>query len=151
MRRGRWRRAARAAPRAKGPELRLERERYAPGDTVRGLVTLDRETTGEIEMSLSFHERSTEYEATPISIPARPAEQTGPGRDGHRFAIEVPDDVPPTLEARHGALWWTVDARVGGPEAPAVLSRRVEIRSAAPTDPGSAAAGDPGAGRPPPR
>ena len=54
--------------------------------------------------------QGTEYEATPISISARPAEQTGLGRDGHPFAIEVPDDAPPTLEARHGALWWTVDA-----------------------------------------
>jgi hypothetical protein len=142
---------ARAARRATGPELRLERERYAPGDTVRGVVKLDRGTVGEIEVSLNFHERSTEYEATPISIPALPAEQTGLGSDGHRFAIELPEDAPPTLEARHGALWWTVDATVGGPDAPAVLSRRVEIRSAAPTGPGSAGAGDPGAGRPPRR
>ena len=50
--------------------MRLERERYVPGDVVRGLVVGVEGGEGAVEVSLSFHERSTEYEATTITIPA---------------------------------------------------------------------------------
>jgi hypothetical protein len=143
-----WRRrsAARDAPRAPGPELRLERERYGPGETVRGVVALDRGAPSEVEVSLNFHERSAEYDATPISLPSQSGEH---GTDEYRFAIELPDDAPPALEGRHGELWWTVDARIGGSDSARVVSRRVEVRAAAPTGPGSAAAEAPEVAPPP--
>jgi hypothetical protein len=145
-----WRRREphRAESRDPGFEVHLERQSYGPGETVRGSVLGG--SGRELEVSLSLHERSPEYEAIPVTISV-PLDAGEGGSGARRFAVEVPDDAPPSLMARHGALWWTVDAAIEGPDSPAVVSREVEIRSAAPTGPGSDDAEALAADRPPRR
>jgi hypothetical protein len=107
-------------------EVRLERERYVPGEVVRGLVVGVEGGERDVEVSLRFHERSTEYEATTITIPAGSQGELAPG-SSHRFAIDLPDDAPPSHTSRHGALWWTTDARVGEAGSGRTVSRRIEV------------------------
>jgi len=121
-------------------EVRLDRERYAPGETVRGsIVVVEGRGPGEIAVSLNFHERSTEYEAVAIETP-RVSLHRGDLIKGsaHRFAIALPEDAPPSQTTVHGALWWAVDASAGEPGASPVVSRRIEVQAPAgarvPTD-----------------
>ena len=107
-------------------EVRLEREQYVPGEVIRGLVVGVARGEGNVEVSLSFHERSTEYEATTITIPAASQGELAPG-SSHRFAIDLPDDAPPSHTSRHGALWWTTDARVGEAGSDRTVSRPIEV------------------------
>ena len=129
----RLRRRRRGEPARTGPvrlELRLERDRYAPGDTVRGSAAVaEGGGAGEIRVWLSFHERSGEYEAVTMTLPGGSLEaQLAPG-SAHGFAIELPADAPPSYIARHGALWWTVDAEVGGEASGGAVRRRIEVGS----------------------
>jgi hypothetical protein len=107
----------------------LERERYLPGETVRGTVVVP-EGTGveEIDVSLNFRERSTEYEAITVTIPGvRLGEGDPAAGGGHRFAIELHVDALPSQSGRHGALSWTVDATLIGSSADRVVSARIEV------------------------
>jgi hypothetical protein len=128
--RWRWRRRETTSPpRPAGPEVRLERERYLPGETVRGAVVVPEGAGVErIEVSLNFRERSTEYEATTVTIPGGRLDEGDPAPGGgHRFAIELPDDALPSQSGRHGALSWTVDATMMGSSADRVVSARIEV------------------------
>jgi hypothetical protein len=109
-------------------EVRLERDRFAPGDTVRGSAAVaEGGGAGEIRVWLSFHERSGEYEAVRMTLPGGSLEaQLAPGT-AHGFAIELPGEAPPSFISRHGALWWTVDASVGGEASGAAVRRRIEV------------------------
>jgi hypothetical protein len=125
-----WRR--RRAPVADaGPELeiRLERARYAPGETVRGsVVPIEGGDPGELQVWLSFHERSTEYEAVRATIPGEILGPGGRAGGGHRFEIDLPRDARPSLASRHGELWWAVAAARRNPESGEVVTRRIEVQ-----------------------
>jgi hypothetical protein len=109
-------------------ELRLERDRFAPGDTVRGSAAVaEGGGPGEIRVWLSFRERSGEYEAVTMTLPGGSLEaKLAPGT-AHGFAIALPPDAPASYISRHGALWWTVDASVGGEAAGGAVRRRIEV------------------------
>lgn len=99
-----------------------------PGETVRGEV-LAAEGGAEIKVALSFHERSTEYEAVMITVPARVQQRAeqGSGEVG-RFEVELPPDAPPAYDSAHGALWWSVDASAGQPGSGVAATTRIEVR-----------------------
>jgi hypothetical protein len=125
------RRRRRREPARTGPvrlALRLERDRFVAGETVRGsAVVVEGGGRGEIRVWLSFRERSGEYEAVTITLPGGALQDDlGPGA-AHGFAIELPGDAPPSYISRHGALWWTVDASVGEPATGDPVRRRIEV------------------------
>jgi len=132
----RLRRRRRVEPARTGPvrlEIRLERDRFVAGETVRGsAAVVEGGGRGEIRVWISFRERSGEYEAVTRTLPGGSLEdELGPGT-AHGFAIELPADAPPSYIARHGALWWTVDAAVGEPASGEPASgepvrRRIEV------------------------
>jgi hypothetical protein len=106
----------------------MERERYLPGETVRGSVVVPASGAGGIEVSINFRERSTEYEAITVTVPGgRLGEGDSAPGSGHRFAIDLPEDALPSQSSRHGALWWTVDATTieSGPDL--VASATIEV------------------------
>ena len=107
----------------------MERERYLPGETVRGTVVVPEGIGVEgIDVSLNFRERSTEYEAITVTIPSGRLDEGDPAPGGgHRFAIELPDDALPSQSGRHGALSWTVDATMSGSSVDRVVSARIEV------------------------
>lgn len=109
-------------------ELRLERDRFAPGDTVRGAATVtEGGGPGEIRVWLSFRERGGEHEAVRATLPGGSLRAgLAPGTE-YVFAIELPADALPSYISRHGALWWTVDAAVGEPASGAPVRRRIEV------------------------
>jgi hypothetical protein len=127
----RLRRRRRPEPARTGPvrlEIRLERDRFLAGETVRGsAAVVEGGGAGEIRVWLSFRERSGEYEAVRMTLPGGSLQdQLGPGV-AHGFAIALPADTPPSYISRHGALWWTVDAAVGEPASGAAVRRRIEV------------------------
>jgi hypothetical protein len=124
-------RRRRPQPARTGPvtlELRLERERFAPGDAVRGSAAVtEGGGAGEIRVWLSFRERSGEYEAVARTLPGGSLEADLVPGTAHGFAIELPSDAPASYISRHGALWWTVDAEVRGEAAGRAVRRRIEV------------------------
>lgn len=130
-------------------ELRLERPRYVPGETVHGLVRVpDDSREARVHVTLTLRERSTEYEAVvetiPVEVPVA-AGDDGPKRK-RRFVIEIPPDALPTQRSRHGGLYWTVDAGEG--EGSVGTSLPIEIGP--PPRERSTDSPDLGADRPPP-
>jgi hypothetical protein len=114
-------------------KLELEGDSFVSGDRVRGTVTVERDGLQEISVGLLFREVSKGVEATARQVLA-------PGFDGAReydggatmqFELEVPGDAPPSIETRHGGLFWEVVAhtdRVGARTA----GRRVQVTAAPP-------------------
>jgi hypothetical protein len=130
------RRRDEAEPAPQEPEdelgLRLERERVAAGEVVRGSVVV--EESGEaagVEVALRLHERSVECDVVAAELgDSAPRREQLPDGVAYRFAIELPPDALPSCPSPHGGLAWTVD--VSGPsiEAGEVLSRPIEVVSA---------------------
>lgn len=144
-----WRRRRTRAPEPEAKlEIRLEREWYAPGETIRGsVVPTERRASEEIEVWAGFHERGTEYQVVPVTIPGERIEDGGDA-GVQRFVIALPRDALPSYTSRHGALWWEVAASVGDPAANDVATRRIHVRHPRPTAEGSAGAAGPAADRP---
>ncbi len=109
-----------------GLEIRVDRDRVAPGETVRGSVLAgDEGSTGEVRVALTLHERSTEYEAIASTIPAAGGGAIAAGA-AREFAIELPEDALPSVRAIHGGLSWTLDATDDSGEHPAA-SAPIEV------------------------
>jgi hypothetical protein len=95
-------------------EVRLERERYAPGETVSGTVAV---TEGggsrKLEVELRFREGTSEdYEHTVVALPGGEL-HTGDLETGASFpfSIALPDDALPSFKSANGELYWELDAR----------------------------------------
>ena len=111
--------------------LRLERERVAPGEVVRGSVVVESGEAGGVEVALRLHERSVECDVVAVELgDSAPQREQLPNRVAYRFAIELPPDALPSCPSPHGGLAWTV--AVSGPsiEAGEVLSRPIEVVAA---------------------
>ena len=94
-------------------DLRLERERYAPGDVVRGTVqVLEGGESRTLEAFLLFHEESDDYERVAAQVGSGPL-VTGDLADGasYSFAIPLPAEALPNYRSKHGELWWEVDVK----------------------------------------
>jgi hypothetical protein len=93
-----------------GLEIRVDRDRVAPGETVQGSVLAgDDGSDGEVLVALTLRERSTEYESVASTIPADAGGAIA-ARATREFAIELPEGALPSVRATHGGLTWTVDA-----------------------------------------
>lgn len=109
-------------------EIRLDRERYAPGDTVRGTILVAEDAAAEsLEISLNFHERATQYESVTDTIPGDPVEIGPPAQGARPFEAALPEDAPPNYTSAHGALWWSIDARAAAPGREVLATRRFEV------------------------
>ncbi len=94
-------------------QLQLDRERYAPGDTVRGTVlVLEGGGSRSLEALLEYNEETADYQEVAISIPSGPLHQ-GDLTTGTSFEFELalPPDALPNYQSRHGELYWQLDVR----------------------------------------
>lgn len=87
---------------------------FAPGDTVRGQVVVDRDVSArELLVALRYIETSPDYEECAIEVASVPLAQ-GQVRAGAtvEFALDLPVDALPGFRSAHASLHWEVDAWV---------------------------------------
>ncbi len=93
--------------------LQLERGRYAPGEVVRGLVTVMLgQDSRTLSVSCDYCEETSDYlevTATSGSVELH----RGPLQAGASFpfALTLPSEALPAFRGRHGKLFWRVDAK----------------------------------------
>jgi hypothetical protein len=92
----------------------LERQRYAPGEVVRGYVDVREHIDGRsLSVGLHYAEETSDYKGAHY----RPTTQTlheGPVGMGsrHDFELTLPPDAMPAFRAKSSAVWWEVVASV---------------------------------------
>jgi hypothetical protein len=94
-------------------QLQLDRERYAPGDPIKGSVlVVEGGRSRSLEVLLQYNEESPDYSEVAVSMSTGPL-QEGDLTEGTSFDFELalPGDALPNYESRHGALYWEVDVR----------------------------------------
>ena len=114
-------------------QLELDRERYAPGETIKGTI-LVREGGGSraLEAILEYKEETADYSEVAISIPSGPLHE-GDLTEGTSFAFELalPPDALPSYKSRHGELYWELDVKSDESGRDTHERRRVETVSPA--------------------
>jgi len=95
-------------------ELQVDREQYAPGETVTGNVTVaEGGRSRKLEVSLRYREKAEDdYEHTAVTLPGGEL-HTGDLVEGasYPFAIALPGDALPGYASAHGELHWELEAR----------------------------------------
>jgi hypothetical protein len=109
--------------------LTVEGDRFAPGDRVRGRVTVLDSGLQVIQVGLLFREESGGIEATASQVLA---DDFGDALDLDEgatfdFEIELPADAAPTLSTRHGELFWEVVAKTDRVGEPQTAGERFEV------------------------
>jgi hypothetical protein len=109
-------------------QVQLERERLAPGDRVSGTILV---TEGggsrNLDVTLAFHEKSPDYEETPVSLTQ--ALQAGELQTGQSlgFALDLPEDALPGHRSEHGELFWELDVKSDEMGPDTHVRRRIEV------------------------
>jgi hypothetical protein len=109
-------------------ELQLDRERFAPGEPVAGTVLVTEGGGSRVlEVVLAFHEKSPDYEETPVSTTQ--ALHTGDVQTGQSlaFSLELPADALPGHRSEHGELYWEVDVKSDEMGPDTHLRRRIDV------------------------
>ena len=91
-------------------ELRLDRERYEPGETIRGTVyVLEGGGSRSVEALLDYNEKTEDHASVATSISSGPL-QAGDLATGMSFEFELalPPDAFPNYRSEHGELYWEV-------------------------------------------
>jgi hypothetical protein len=93
--------------------LELERDRYAPGETVSGVVrVVEGGGSRSLEVALEYRERTRDYSAVARRVATGPLHQ-GELPPGHTFpfSLQLPADAPPAHSTPNASLAWHVDAK----------------------------------------
>jgi hypothetical protein len=108
--------------------VQLERDSFAPGERVAGTVLVT-EGGGSrtLDVTLAFHEKSPDYEETPVSVTQ--ALHTGDVQTGQSlaFALDLPADALPGHRSEHGELYWELDVKSDEMGRDTHLRRRIEV------------------------
>lgn len=94
-------------------QLQLDRERYAPGDTVKGTILVtEGGSSRALEACLEYTEETADYSEVALSIPSGPLHE-GDLTAGTSFEFELalPPDALPSYKSRHGELYWELDVK----------------------------------------
>jgi hypothetical protein len=94
-------------------QLRLDRDRFAPGDAVTGTVVVtEGGRSRSLEIVLAYVEQTKDYREVARSI------STGHLHAGnldtgatYRFEIALPSDALPGFASEHGQLYWELDVK----------------------------------------
>jgi hypothetical protein len=108
------------------------RDRYAPGDLIRGTIhVLEGGRSRSLEVQLNYIERTEDYAAVATSISSGPL-HTGDLTTGTTFKVELalPPDALPNCRGEHGALYWEVDVKSETFGLDTHERRRIEIAPA---------------------
>jgi hypothetical protein len=110
-------------------QLQLDRERYRPGEAVKGsILVLEGGGSRSLEALLEYTEETADYREVSISIP------TGPLHEGDlttgtsfEFEVSVPANALPNYKSEHGELYWEIDAKSDEVGRDTHDRRRIEI------------------------
>jgi hypothetical protein len=94
-------------------QLQLDRDSYAPGDSVRGtILVVEGGGSRALHALLQYMEKSPDYSKAAVTISSG-ALHEGDLTAGASFSFELalPPDALPNHESRHGELYWEVDVR----------------------------------------
>jgi hypothetical protein len=94
-------------------QLQLDRERYAPGETIKGTIrVLEGGGSRGLEARLEYNEETADYSEVAVSIPSGKLHE-GDLTEGTSFEFELalPPDAPPSYKSRHGELYWELDVK----------------------------------------
>lgn len=97
-------------------ELRLDRDRVAPGEELTGdVVVVEGGESRALTLTVGFHERSPSFHEVPFGA-------TGVLHEGELatgatipFRYELPAWAAPGVEGRYGELFWEVEAASDDP------------------------------------
>lgn len=94
-------------------QLQLDRERYGPGETVSGKVSvLEGGGSRSLEAALEYKEETADYLEVAIRIPSGLLHEGDlTAGTSFEFALALPPDALPNYESEHGDLYWEVDAK----------------------------------------
>jgi hypothetical protein len=107
----------------------LERQRYAPGESVRGFVdAVEAIDSRDLTVGLHYMEETRDYRGAGL-VAATSTLHVGPLGQGSRFQFELalPPDALPAFRSKHGALWWEVAARADKPGFDKHVSLPIEV------------------------
>ena len=93
--------------------LRLERERYRPGEVVRGTVdVVEGGASRSLVARLDYVEQTDDYSEVATTVSGA-ALHTGDLSAGMSFGFELAlaPDALPDVESTHGRLFWQVDVK----------------------------------------
>jgi hypothetical protein len=110
-------------------QIQLDREQYAPGDTVKGTILVTQGgSSRSLEAWLEYHERTDDYSEVGRSISSGPLHQ-GDLTTGWSFDVELPlpVDALPNYRSEHGELCWELDVRSDERGRDTHERRRIEV------------------------
>ena len=113
-------------------ELWLDRERYTPGDTVRGTIrVVEGGRSRSLEVRLNYNEKTEDFAAVATGVASGPL-NTGDLATGMSFgfALALPPDAFPNYRSEHGELFWEVDVRSDEVGIDTHERRRIEVAPA---------------------
>ena len=118
-------------------QLQLDRERYAPGDTIRGtILVLEGGGSRSLEALLEYNEETDDYQEVAISIPSGPLHEgeltTG---TSFEFLLALPPDALPNFRSKHGELYWQVDVKSDEAGRDTHERHRIELEAVRHTEP----------------
>lgn len=92
--------------------LELERWRFAPGEAVRGNVTVvEGGRSRSLEVVLQYNEKTKDYLEVASNVSSGPLHEgdLAPG-SSFSFELSLPSDALPGYQSEHGELYWEVGA-----------------------------------------
>jgi hypothetical protein len=110
--------------------VELEKRRYAPGETVRGTVSVaEGGRSRSLDASLQYKEETEDYEEVAISIPGgRLNEGDLVSGASFEFELALPEEALPNCRSAHGKLYWEVDVKSDEPGRDSHARHRVDVR-----------------------
>ena len=117
-------------------QLQLDRQRYAPGEMVKGtILVLEGGAARALEAQLEYKEESPDYSEVAVSIPSGTLHD-GDLTEGTSFEFELtlPPDALPSYNSRHGELYWVVDVKSDEVALDTHERCRIEVEARAHTD-----------------
>ena len=94
-------------------ELRLDKERYHPGDRVAGtVVVVEGGRSRRLQVHLEYLEETASYLECATSVSTRPLHEGDLlAGESFRFDLVLPPDALPNHESTHGQLYWRLDVK----------------------------------------
>jgi hypothetical protein len=117
-------------------QLQLDRERCAPGETVRGTIQVrEGGRSRSLEAMLQYKEETDDYLEVPNSISSGVLHE-GDLATGTSFEFELllPEDALPSYKSEHGELYWEVSVKSDEFGRDTYERRRIEIEPAPPAE-----------------
>jgi hypothetical protein len=110
-------------------DLQLDRERFAPGETVKGSVlVVEGGGSRSLGVSLTYNEKTEDFFDVVTSI------ETGTLHEGDltagtsfAFELSLPADALPNYKSEHGELYWELDAKSDEAGRDTHERRRIEV------------------------